>query len=310
MYDTIYMRLTQAEVQEDFMGVTASYLTDVAEHTYGDSVVLTGKVGNLSVSLNRWQVKIKDGSLSKYYLGDNLQTLSRAATEQAIAQLSDTLHLHLDRAICTRIDVAENFICRFAPEVYFCHLGQLTYSTRLQEPNGIYYKQTGGRLAFYDKVKECRSRREELPELYQAKNVLRYEMRLAQRIAHQMGVPEVTVAKLYDEAFYMAVIDRWQANYKKINKLNDITLNFQAMKTKQQLYKMGVLSLIERAGGQLQILDQIKEAQTKGELTKKQAYDLRLAINAAAKAKEGFTTPNEAIQELDKKVKEAALFYR
>jgi hypothetical protein len=43
------------------------------------------------------------------------------------------------------------------------------------------------------------------------------------------------------------------------------------MKTKQQLYKMGVLSLIERAGGVTQMLQQITEAQATGKITKKQA---------------------------------------
>lgn len=82
------------------------------------------------------------------------------------------------------------------------------------------------------------------------------------------------------------------------------------MKSKQQLYKMGVLSLIEQAGGQLQMIEQINEAQKRGELSKKQAFDLRKAINDACKINDGLTVPNEAIQELDKKVNEAVKFYR
>ncbi len=82
------------------------------------------------------------------------------------------------------------------------------------------------------------------------------------------------------------------------------------MRTKQQLYKMGVLSLIEQAGGQLQMIEQINEAQKRGELSKKQAFDLRQAVNDACKLKEGLTVSNEAIQELDKKVSGAVKFYR
>ena len=73
---------------------------------------------------------------------------------------------------------------------------------------------------------------------------------------------------------------------------------------------MGVLSLIEQAGGQLQMIEQINEAQKRGELSKKQAFDLRKAINDACKINDGLTVPNEAIQELDKKVNEAVKFYR
>lgn len=82
------------------------------------------------------------------------------------------------------------------------------------------------------------------------------------------------------------------------------------MKSKQQLYRMGVLSLIEQAGGQLQIIEQISEVQKRGELSKKQAYDLRQAVNEACKIRDGLTVPCEAIQELDKKVCEAVRFYQ
>ena len=84
---------------------------------------------------------------------------------------------------------------------------------------------------------------------------------------------------LYNEEFYMAALDRWKADYQAIQKINDITLNFQAMKTKQELYKMGILSLTEQAGGQMEMINQINEAQQRGELTKKQAYDLRVLAN-------------------------------
>ena len=73
---------------------------------------------------------------------------------------------------------------------------------------------------------------------------------------------------------------------------------------------MGVLSLIKQAGGQLEFITQINEAQKRGELTKKQAFDLRTIVKDVCKIREGLTAHNEAIQELDKKVSEAIMFYR
>lgn len=64
------------------------------------------------------------------------------------------------------------------------------------------------------------------------------------------------------------------------------------MRTKQELYKMGILSLIERVGGQVQI------------------YDLRQAVNDACSIKDGLTVSNDAITELDKKVRNAVKYYR
>ncbi len=312
MYDTIYFRLTQGEVQGiDFLAETSCYLENVGEHTYQDGLVmLTGNVGNLKVSLNHFQVKVKDGSLCKYLLGDNFKTLGRKDTERAIEKLSDTLHLPISKAAVTRLDIAQNFCLKYQPEVYFSHLGLLKYATRLQEPNGVYYSQTGGRLAFYDKNKEQKNKREPIPELYEGRNVLRYEQRYTNRLSKQLKVQEVTGAMLYNEDFYVNLLIKWKDTYNQIQKINDVVLNFEAMKTKQQLYRMGVLSLVEKTGGQIEMLSQIAEAQKRGELTKKQAFDLRAAVNDVCQIKEGLTAPNEAIKELTKKVDEAVRFYR
>jgi hypothetical protein len=311
MYDTIYFRLTQGEVQGfDFLAETPCYLEDVAEHTFSDGVVISGNVGNLKVSLNRFQVKVKDGSLCKWYLGSNFQTMGRQDTERAIEQLSDTLHLPMSKAVVTRLDVAQNLITRYPPDVYFNHLGLLKYATRLQEPNGIYYSRTGGRLAFYDKNREQKTKREPIPELYEGRNVLRYEQRYTQRIARQLNVSEVTGALLYDEAFYIGILNRWRDTYRAIQKVNDVNLNFEVMKTKQQLYRMGVLSLIKQTGGQLAFIAKINEAQKRGELTKKQAFDLRAIVKDVCQVRNGLTAPNEAIKELNKKIDEAVRFYR
>ena len=312
MFDSVNFRLTQAEVSGvDFLSETPCYLDDVAEHQFSDGLVaVTGRAGGLKISLNRFQLKVCDGSLCKWYLGDNYQTMSRRDTKRAIEKLSDTLHLPMAKAAVYRLDIAQNFVLRHPPEVYMEHLGLLKHAKRLQNDGSVYYQRAGNVLCFYDKNREQKSRREAVPELYEGRNVLRYEQRYTQRVAKQRAVPEVTGALLYDEAFYMGLLDRWRDTYRDIQKINDITLNFQAMKTKQELYRMGLLSLVEQAGGQLEMIAQINEAAKRGELTKKQAYDLRQAVNDACKVREGLTVQNEAIQELDKKVMEAVKFYR
>jgi len=78
------------------------------------------------------------------------------------------------------------------------------------------------------------------------------------------------------------------------------------------LYKMGIISLVERQGGELKALNQIAEARKKDELTAKQAYDLRQAIKEACKTQKGksLMVKNNLIRELDKKIDEAIRFYR
>ena len=311
MYDTVNFRILQSVVGGvDFLAEIPCHLDNVGEHIYNGDVVITGSLNGLKLSLNRRQMKLRDGSLCKWYLGDNFQTMGRGDVQRAIESLSDALHVPMDKATVTRLDIAQNFITRHPPAVYLNHLGILKYATRLQEPDGLYYSKRGGRLCFYDKGREQKRSREAIPELYEGRNVLRYEQRYTNRLSSQLKVKEVTGAMLYDEAFYVSILNRWKEAYKAIQKINDVSLNFQAMKSKQQLYKMGVLSLIEQAGGQLQMVEQINEAQKRGELSKKQAYDLRQAINEACKTRVGLAVPNEAIQELDKKVQEAVKFYR
>ena len=312
MYDTVNFWLPQSKAGGvDFLTETPCYLENVGGHIYGNGeIVITGNLNGLKITLNRYQMKIQDGSLCKWYLGDNFQTMGRGDTQKAIERLSDTLHVPVREATVTRLDIGRNFETRFPPEVYFNHLGSLRNFIRLQEPNGIYYSQSCKRLCFYDKITEQKTHKAFIPKQYEGKNMLRYELRYLERIAAKLHVKEVTAAMLYDEAFYIGIMNRWGEAYRAIQKINDASLNFQAMKSKSQLYKMGVLSLAEQVGGLLQMIEQIKEFQKRGELSNKQAFDLRQAVNDAYTIRDGLTVPNEAIQKLDRKVSEAVKYCR
>lgn len=311
MFDTINFKITQDKAGGvDFLEEIPCFLDNVGEHVYNGFTCISGNLNGLNVTVNRYQVKVKDGSLCKFALGDNYQTMGRRDTQRAIELLSDTLHLPMDKATVTRLDIAQNIILIHPTSVYLNHLGVLRYATRLQEPTGLYYSLKCGRLCFYDKNREQAKHREQIPDLYKGRNVLRYEQRYTQRLASKLGVPEVTGSLLYNEAFYMSLLDRWRDTYKAIHKINDVTFNFEAMTTKSKLMQMGLLLLVEHAGGQLEMITQIKEAQKRGELSKKQAFDIRKAVNEACQIKEGLIVPNEAIKELDKKVIEAVRYYR
>lgn len=242
MYDSVNFRLFQSEVGGvDFLAETPCYLENVGEHNYNGDVMITGSLNGIKISLNRYQMKVKDGSLCKWYLGNNFQTMGRGDTQKAIEALSEALHLDMSKATVTRLDIAQNMIMKHPPEVYLNHLGLLKYATRLQEPSGLYYKQTNGRLCFYDKNREQKSNKEPIPELYKDRNVLRFEQRYSQRIAAQLKIGKVTGALLYDEAFYIDLLNRWKETYKAIQKINDIQLNLGVMRTKRELQLMGVL---------------------------------------------------------------------
>lgn len=311
MVDTLNLRLTQADVAGvDFLAEIPCYLDDVSEHNYSNGTTLVGRLGVLKVSVNQRSVRVGGASLCKWQLGDNYKEMGRQDVQRAIERLSDELHLPMAIATATRIDVAHNFIMQHPTEVYLSHLGLLKHYQRLQQPASVYYSGNGGLLCFYDKNKEQQAHKEHPPELYKGKNVLRYEQRYLHRLPTLLKEPEITAAMLYKEAFYIKLFDNWVSAYRAINKINDITLNWKSMKTKKELSTMGVLSLVDRIGGQTQMLDQISDAAKRGEISRKQAYDLRTAVNDACKLRDGFTAKSDAISELDKKVSEAARFYR
>lgn len=311
MYDTINFKLTAIDVSDiDFIEETPCFLNNVALHEYGGEPVITGNIGGLKVTASRWQVKVKDGSLCKWYLGDNFQSLGRGTTKQAIEKLSDVLHLPMNRAIITRLDVGANIITKHPPITYLNHLGFLAHANRLQQPTGLYYSKRDEVLCFYDKVKEWKANNEPLPPLYHGRHVLRYEQRYLHRLPSRLKVPSVTGALLYDEGFYMELLKRYVEVYKAIGKINDLQPNFDHMKGKKELKEMALLCLIERLGGEVEFINQIKDAQQRGELTNKQAHDLRNGIKQACKTKAGIVVPNKQITELDKKVGEVIRFYR
>ena len=310
MYDNVDFKVRGFEIEGiDFLSQIPLYFDVTGEHCFHGEVVITGNLNGLRVSASRRGVNVSNGSLCKWYLGDNFKTMERGDVQRAIEKLSDTLHLPMDKATITRIDLAQNFIMKHPTEVYFNHLGSYYPSKRLEQPNGLYYKKHDTLLVFYDKVKEQRAKGQPIPELYSNRNTLRYEMRYKARLKDTFKVDKVTGAMLYEEQFYMDIVNRWKKAYKDIKKINDVTLNFEAMKTKRDLYTLGLASLIDQQGGQLSMIQQINEAFKKGELTKKQSYDLRQAITEASRATIA-TVESDLIKELDKKIDDVVRFYR
>jgi hypothetical protein len=310
MFDNVDFKIRADEVKGiDFLTETPCYFDVKGEHYFNGEMVLSGFLDSLKISASKNGVKVSDGSLCKWYLGNNFQTLTRKDTQRAIEKLSDTLHLPINKANVTRIDLAPNIIVKYEPNVYFSHLGDLNNYNRFAQKGSLYFNNAKKQIILYDKVREQKAKGQIIPELYQNKNVLRYEMRFKSRLREQFKTDSLTADLLYNEAFYMAIIDRWHNEYKAINKLNDLTLNFEQMKTVKEFKTAGLLTLIDQQGGELVMLQKINEAQKKGELTKKQAFDFRKEIKEACKMKFA-TVQSDVIKELDQKIKEAVRFYR
>jgi len=311
MYDNVDILLRAEQAPgTDFMIQTPLYFDVKGEHKFDDGAIsLSGYLGSLKLSVTDARVKISEGSLCKWYLGDNFQTLTRGDAKRAVEQLSDTLHLPLNNADITRIDIAQNFIMKHPPGVYFDHLGLLAHYNRLEQPDGLYYQNGKRQIIFYNKLKEQKGKGQPIPELYRERNVLRYEMRHKTRLRAEFGKARVTGADLYSEPFYMQLIDRWQTAYQAIQKINLIQIDFTMMPTNRGTLLASHADVISRQGGELLYIQQIDEAAKKGILTPKQAHDKRKLAREACGLKI-IATKSELTSELDSKIIEAAKFYR
>ena len=313
MYDSVNMRLFAGEAAGvDFLEEVPCRLDQhsVAEHIMAGFSWVTGKLGNLSVRVTDGRVDVYGGSLCRWYLGNNVETMGRHDVQEAVMRLSDTLHLPMDRAEVTRLDVAENFIMRQPVDVYLGRLGR--WGKALPEPRGkgIYYHRTAETLCFYDKVAEQEQEHNGVPSMYEGKNVLRYEQRFAGRLSAAFKVGRVTGGTLYDVAFYKAALARWRDTYRSIRKTHEIKPRLDVMKGKKEFYRVAALAYIEQFGGELQFMRYIDEARKCGEVDRKTAYQLRQAVEEVCKSDSVAVSYSEAIKELDKKITEAVLYYR
>lgn len=313
MIDTLNIRLSYLDSPNtDFLAEIPCYLEQVSEHQFADGqVALCGYLDSLKVSVSRLGVGIKEGSFCKWCKGTNFKVMGRKDIQEGLEKLSDRLHLPMGIAQVFRVDIAQNFILKHPVSIYTNHLGALAYHTRLEAKDGLYYSGTNTQLCYYDKVKEQRKAGAEIPELYSGKPVLRYEYRLKSRLPHLLNTCKVQAQMLCDEAVYMQLVNMWLQGYRDIRKINETTINFEQMKSVKDLQRAGLLTLIEQRGGQVAILKEIDEGYKSGRLSKKQAFDLRGAINRVCQIdKESLITKSEAVEELSKKVEQAARYYR
>ncbi len=306
MYDTVNMTLYQSDCPNtDFLHSVPPQIevSNVGKNMYGEYI--TGSLGGkLDIRITERSVKICDNSICKYYLRDNFQTLSRGDTKRAIEQISDCLKLPFDRANLTRIDVAQNFVMRYEEKLYYPYLGELPYFNRLEQDNGLYYKNGRKTSLFYGKEYEQKVKGNLIPELYKDKNVLRYEYRLLKRLGETLNEPEVKAYMLYDEVFYSKIVRMWKENYLKIHKLKS-KINAMPPTNSKKGFIENLAYMTISDIGQPQVLKKIKEWQSMNAITKKQAYDLRKGVKEISKVtfdEQG----NELIQELDKKIIQTA----
>ena len=147
--------------------------------------------------------------------------------------------------------------------------------------------------------------------MYQNRNVIRYELRYKNRIAENFNKSEIKASDLYNEDFYIQLIENYKTTFQNINKIRQINLNYEYMKSKKAFkdyfYYLGLKQHFKNeveASREIEILykkgiisDRMEKSRLKNEV--KKAFTLP-----------ELTTDNEPILELEKKIIEACKYYR
>jgi hypothetical protein len=156
MFDTVHFWIDSVELSGASSFDARRYLSDITERQNKNGYSCYGNIGgDYTVNIAENGISLK-GSLPKNYYGDNLHTLTRQDTQRAIEQLSDQLHIDINAARVTRLDVSTVIPTKRPPNDYYRHLGNKPYLERLQtHTDTLQYNNHQRQIIFYDKTKEA-----------------------------------------------------------------------------------------------------------------------------------------------------------
>ena len=307
MFDTLTMFLKQ----DHYKTSQALYgLSDVQEHSRIDTGEIwhTGKQENIRVKVQDSGLSA-NGSIAKYFLGNNAETLTRETTRQAIEKLSDDLHLPMKEALIYRLDVGQNFIVQEPIITYLTQLGEAKYFERgtIKKNKGLLYTNGHNAISFYDKISDLKRHKEPIPCMYQGRNVLRYERRWRGRIAKQFKQPSITGSLLYDETFYYMCLEKWKQDFISIHKRQLPTNEVNMNGTKEFMLSLALLSV--QHIGEDYLIETIKAQQKCGAINKKTARDLRIKLKEITRVRKNDSKNSNIMQELETKVSQTVHYY-
>ncbi len=251
-------------------------LEQQAEHLNADTGLfsVTGKLKNLRVWLGS-SCSVQ-GSICKYYLGDNLQTLTRKTLQEAIQCLEDQLNLSIREAEIRRLDIGDNLRVRNLPSCYLPLMLETPYFQRVEQGlTGLNFRNSLRCMAFYDKLKETKIRTSDVSFLGEGRHLLRYELRLLKRPATRLGLDSLTAQALCSEKTYMELVDLWMRHYKLIPKADERISPDCMIKNTKALQQLLMSKGIQAYGGKEEVLKLVNTAQSQGVADKIRASRMR-----------------------------------
>jgi hypothetical protein len=307
MYDTVNLWINGCDILRGKPFEVLPLLSEITERQNEKTgYSCTGKVLDYTVNVSENGISLK-GSLCKSFFGDNLQTLTRRATMQAVEKLSDCLHTDISIAKVNRFDVSTVIPTKRQPSDYYSYLGNKPYFERLQASKyTLYYNNHQRQIIFYDKAKEAAAKGIQIPAVWQNSNLFRYELRYNKSLNKQLKA-DVTASTLYDVTFYQSIIQNWYNEFKTIQKLKKDSFMIDDITTLKSA-KETLFSYLLQEKGQNIIDDFLNELKEKKRFNNRSDYTrLKNDLNKMLVAKNG---NNDLIQELEHAISDIAKYSR
>jgi len=310
MFDTVHLELKQSDCKDNLLNAVINNANVISEGNhlrYGYSVEAMYR--NMKIYVNDHSLKMRN-SLAKSYFGNNVQILSLAEIKAAITPLSDTLHLPIETANITRLDVGFNVEMKYSPKTYFDYLKPFPTSRtyeRCKKRYGITYEQGKKVLSFYDKSRKYG--REQVPKLLRVPNLLRYEMQW-QKDVHQAFDRTVTATDLYNIDFCRDVLEKYLSAYHSIPKLiKPKVMKSKAPITTKQKDDSKFFELIGLQGyGIEKYLAEVKEKQERKEICAVTAKRKRASVEKLLEFNH-VTETYDMVNELNTKISKAVAMF-
>lgn len=310
MYDTINFWLSRDYIDTCNYSKLTDVLTGIQENIEVETgrCRITGNFNNYRITLSESSVFIS-GSLAKFYFnGENQSVLTRMAAKDAILMLQDYLNIPLDKAEIKRIDLGFNFPVKHTESSYYSFLGDANYYDRLEQNNGVYYRNHQKQMAFYGKLSELKNKKISVLPIYEGRNLLRYELRFLRRLQMQLHERFIDTQLLLNEAFYMKLLDKWKQEYFKIYRHKLLMFKPDILNSSKDFERQLMALGLKAIGGEQKAFEIIKQAKNQDFFDNKmQEVRLKKKIKSLCNL-EICSETNDLIKELDYKVNQVVKF--
>ncbi len=263
--------------------------------------VMRASLGNMGLFLTSKGLTIR-GSLARYLRGENVGEMTLAMVREAIEKLELELGYSIKTGLVRELEIGRTLIVS-RPAIWYLELwGTLPGFQKDTYGNGETVLFRNGIRSFqgYDKGREAG---EAVPELYKGRFLLRLEMKLKRRVARILDGP-VTVERLADQKLYVRLLKAWKRLYFRIPKKRVPHLVFTG--GQRDLTKSLAAVGLAFLGGPEGIN---KDLSSRTDLENYTKSKMKREIRELSQAPD-WTDPESLIQELDRKVRGAAAFFR